>query len=94
MRASSTSASLAGSQPGRCRLRPQALGLLLGDVRLGSRQLRPECDSIHLGDDLTGTDHVPLVDEDRLDPAGSLVVTSTWTDSTRPLPAANPGGSE
>ena len=23
---------------------------------------------------------------------GSLVVTSTWTDSTRPLPAANPGG--
>ena len=50
----------------------QALGLLLGDVRLGSRQLRLECDGIHLGDDLTGMDHVPLVDEDRLDPARLL----------------------
>ena len=50
----------------------QAFGLLLGDGRLGSRQLRPECDGIHLGDDLTGLDHVPLVDEDRLDPAWLL----------------------
>ena len=49
-----------------------ALASSLGDGRLGSRQLRLECDGIHLGDDLTGMDHVPLVDEDRLDPARLL----------------------
>ena len=50
----------------------EGLGLLLGDSRLGSRQLRLECDGIHLGHDLTGMDHVPLVDEDRLHPARLL----------------------
>ena len=50
----------------------ERLGLSLGDVRLGSRQLRLERDGIHLGDDLSGTDHVPLVDEDGLDPARLL----------------------
>ena len=48
------------------------LRLLLGDGRLGSRQLRLEGDGVHLRDDLAGMDHVPLADEDRLDPARLL----------------------
>ena len=48
------------------------LSLLLGDGRLGSSQLRLEGDGVHFCDDLAGTDHVPLADEDRLDPARLL----------------------
>ena len=50
----------------------ERLGLLLGDGRLGSRQFRLEGDGVHLGDDLAGLDHVPLVNEDRLDAARLL----------------------
>ena len=64
-----------------------------GDARLGLGQFGLQRDGVQPHQHLARLDEVALVDEDLLDPSGSLADTSTSLASIRPLPEAMPSGS-
>ena len=75
------------------RLGDRRLFLRGGDVCLGLGQLRLQRSGVQTDQYLARLDECAFVNEDFLDPSGSLAATSTSLASIRPLPEAIPFGS-